>query len=121
MVTSATSLGRTGTFDWLVQRVTAVVLFCYFVFIVGWLLGHPHLQYDQWRALFSSLWMRVFSLLALVSLLAHAWVGVWTITTDYFTARLLGTKGNVLRWIFQAGSGLVVFFYLVWGVRILWS
>jgi len=60
------------------------------------------------------LWMRIFSLLALISLGLHAWVGLWTITTDYI-------KPAALRFIIQAVCGLIMFVYLVWGVEILWG
>ena len=35
---SATSFSRSGTSDWIAQRVSAVILAVYFVVIVGWLL-----------------------------------------------------------------------------------
>ena len=33
MVTSVTSMGRSGLYDWLMQRVTAVILLAYFLYI----------------------------------------------------------------------------------------
>jgi succinate dehydrogenase / fumarate reductase membrane anchor subunit len=65
--------------------------------------------------------MRVFSVMALIALCAHAWIGLWSVSTDYFTERMLGAKGNVVRWLFQASVAIVTFTYLVWGVQILWS
>ena len=41
--------------------------------------------------------MRIFSLLALLSLAHHAWIGLWAVFTDYLTERLMGATGNVLR------------------------
>jgi succinate dehydrogenase / fumarate reductase membrane anchor subunit len=35
MVTSATNFSRTGLSDWLVQRVSAVVLLAYSLFVFG--------------------------------------------------------------------------------------
>ncbi|HAN68665.1 MAG TPA: succinate dehydrogenase, hydrophobic membrane anchor protein, partial [Halieaceae bacterium] len=37
MVTAVTSFGRSGTADWLVQRVSGVILLAYFLFI-GWVV-----------------------------------------------------------------------------------
>jgi succinate dehydrogenase / fumarate reductase membrane anchor subunit len=65
--------------------------------------------------------MRVFSLLALVSLGVHAWVGLWSVFTDYLTERMLGNTGNVLRLLAQVASGIIMFTYLVWGIQILWG
>ena len=114
MVTSVTNLGRTGAFDWLMQRVSAVVLAAYTLFLTGYLLASPGLEYAQWAGLFDQLWMRIFSLLALISLGLHAWVGLWTITTDYI-------KPTAPRFLIQALCGLIMFIYLVWGVEILWG
>ncbi len=114
MVKSVTNLGRTGVYDWLMQRVSAVVLALYTVFLVGYVLAAPDLDYGQWSALFEQTWMRVFSLLALISLGIHAWVGLWTITTDYI-------KPMAPRFLLQAVCGLIMFVYLVWGVQILWG
>ena len=90
MVTSVTNLSRSGLYDWMAQRVSAVVLAAYFIFLIGYLVANPGIGYAQWHELFASNWMRIFSLLALVALGAHAWVGMWTIATDYLTPMALG-------------------------------
>jgi len=114
VVTNVTNLGRSGLYDWMIQRVTAVVLAFYSVFILGFLILNPDLNYAQWSEFFNSTSVRIFSLLALLSLGAHAWVGLWTISTDYL-------KAMVLRFLFQAVCGLVMFIYVVWGIQILWG
>lgn len=121
MVTSVTSLGRSGVYDWLVQRVSAVVLLCWFLFMAGFLASHSDLSYADWQALFSRTWMRFFTLGAMLSLVAHAWVGMWTIFTDYFSASMLGRKATVVRLLFQLACLLVLAVYLLWCVQILWS
>jgi succinate dehydrogenase / fumarate reductase membrane anchor subunit len=119
MVTAVTSFGRSGVSDWLVQRVSAVILLAYFVCIGGTLLGG--VDYPAWKAMFELTSMRIFSLAAILSLAAHAWIGIWMVLTDYLTERLLGTKGNVLRFICQTLSSLLIFVYVVWGIQILWG
>lgn len=121
MVTTVTSFGRSGLYDWMVQRVTAVVLLAYTVYLVCFLLGNSSLSYQEWQELFGQTWMRIFSLAALISLLAHAWVGLWSVTTDYITNRMMGPMATVLRFIVQSACGLLAFVYLVWGVQILWG
>ncbi len=113
MVASVTSLGRNGLYDWLIQRFTAVVLAAYTIFMLGYLVLNPDLTYAQWSGLFDGTPMRIFSLLALFSMGAHAWVGLWTISTDYM-------KATGVRVIFQAVCGVAMFAYVVWGVQILW-
>tara|TARA_R110002049_G_scaffold185213_4_gene353453 strand:- start:325 stop:687 length:363 start_codon:yes stop_codon:yes gene_type:complete len=119
MVTAVTSMGRSGLYDWLMQRATAVILLAYFLYIA--LVVFSGVDYAAWSDLFSQTWMRVFSLLALISLGVHAWVGLWSVFTDYFTERMMGSAGNVIRLVAQFVSGLVMFTYLVWGVQILWG
>jgi len=114
MVTSVTNFGRSGAYDWLVQRVSAVILALYTVFIVSVLLFSSDLNFTSWSNLFEKTWVRIFTLMALVSLGAHAWVGLWTISTDYL-------KNGVQRFAFQASCGIAMFIYFVWGVQILWG
>ena len=119
MVTAVTSMGRSGLYDWLMQRVTAVILLAYFL-LLGWVLIGG-IDYASWKALYSQTWMRVFSLLALLSLGMHAWVGLWAVFSDYLTERLMGTMGNVLRFIAQVVCAIIMFTYVVWGIQILWG
>ena len=119
MVTAVTSMGRSGLYDWLMQRVSAVILLGYFLFL-GWVLACG-VEYGAWKELFSQTWMRVFSMLALVSLGAHAWIGLWSVFTDYLTERMLGAAGNVLRIGAQVFSGIIMFTYVVWGIQIFWG
>jgi len=121
MVTTVTNLGRSGPADWLLQRVSAVVLLAYTLFIVGVVFFGPDLDYVSWKALFAQTWVRIFTLAALLSIAAHAWVGLWTVLTDYLTERLLGTTGTVLRWLAQIFIAIVLFTYVVWGIQILWG
>lgn len=114
MVTSVTSLGRSGPYDWMMQRVSSVVLALYVAFMFGVFVFNPNMDYATWSALFSQTWMRIFTMLALISLGAHAWVGLWTVSTDY-------VKHGFARFVVQAVLGLVSFVYFVWGVEVLWG
>jgi succinate dehydrogenase / fumarate reductase membrane anchor subunit len=121
MVKNVTSFGRSGLSDWGVQRVSAVILGVYFVGLLSYMLLTPELGFAEWKSLFSATWMRIASLAALLALCAHAWIGMWTVATDYLTVALLGPKGSVIRFLFQAVCVLLIFVYLVWGVQILWG
>lgn len=121
MVSNATSFSRTGLTDWVIQRFSAIILTVYTAGILAFLVMNPDLDYDRWQALFASTWMRVTSLLTIVAICAHAWIGMWTVATDYLTEAALGSKATVIRLTFQAVCVIVIFTYLVWGVQILWG
>ena len=103
-----------GLRDWLIQRFTAIFLGFYSVYLLVFLFQHPDLNYNDWRALFSSYWMQIASLFALVSIGLHAWIGLWTVLTDY-------VKSTFWRYVLQAAILFALFGYVVWGIMILWG
>lgn len=121
MVTNVTNLGRSGLFDWLIQRFSAIILAAYTLCLLGSFVVHPDMDYLQWRAIFDSNPMRFFSLITVLALCAHAWIGMWTISTDYLTSLQLGSKATVIRLVFQAGCALLTAVYLLWGIQIFWG
>lgn len=121
MVNSVTNPGKSGLSDWLLQRVSAVILGVYCVALLVYLLMNPSLDYEQWQALFASNWMRIASLLALLSICVHSWVGMWIVATDYLTPLSLGRAATTVRLLFEVGCVILIFIYLVWGILILWG
>ena len=103
-----------GLRDWLIQRITAAVMAVYIVTLAMYLLSQPILDYDVWTALFSSLPVRTFSLLFLMCLFYHAWIGVRDIVMDY--VRLAG-----LRLVIHVLVILTLLLYVIWSVQILWG
>lgn len=121
MVTSATNLGKSGLSDWMVQRASAVILGVYFICVLSFFICNPELSFEQWKGYMTSTYMKIFTFLALISLAGHAWVGLWTVSTDYLTERQLGSIATPLRIVFQWGTILVAIVYVVWGAMILWG
>ncbi|OBX75404.1 succinate dehydrogenase, hydrophobic membrane anchor protein [Moraxella atlantae] len=107
---SATGLTGSGTRDWVVQRISAVVLAVYALVMLCWFLTHDH-TFELWRGFMLSLPMRLFNLLAILAIAAHAWVGMWTVFTDY-------VKSGGLRFVLQAAMILALLVYVFWGVMI---
>lgn len=121
MVTNVTSFGRSGLSDWLVQRVSAIVMAAYTVFTVVYLLCSSDLSYAQWAGLHQNIFMKMFSLATILSIAAHAWIGLWAVLTDYVTVRLMGPKATALRILLQLGMITVTLAYVVWAIDILWG
>ena len=103
-----------GLRDWLVQRISAVMMAAYALFMAGWLLLHPGFNYDAWTALFSGSVMRSFTLLVMLALFYHAWVGVRDIVMDYI-------KWPRLRLLIHVLVILALLMYAIWAVQILWG
>ncbi len=114
MVKPAGSLGRNGLQDWLIQRVSAVILAIYTAFLIIYFVMHPALTYEEWHRLFTFKAMQYASLLVLFSLMSHAWIGVWTIITDY-------VKPLPFRLFLQIFFMMALLICVVWGIRIIWS
>ena len=121
MVTNVTSFGRNGLFDWVVQRISAVVILLYVLCHAAIILSTPDMDYVRWRALFADTGMRFFSLATLAALCAHAWIGIWTIATDYLTTRMLGAKATFIQSLFLLICLGTIVVYFIWGIMILWS
>ena len=103
-----------GLRDWLVQRVTAVVMAVYVLAVAAWVLWQPSFGYDVWTDLFSGNMMRTFSLLFLLSLFYHAWIGVRDIVMDY-------VKPASIRLLIHVSVILALILYVIWAVQILWG
>jgi len=114
MVSNVTSLTGNGLKDWLIQRVTAVYFAIYSFFLMGFFIVHPHMLYSQWHMLFHTPWFQIASVLALLAFLLHAWIGIWTVTTDYI-------KCMVLRLSLQLLVALLLLGQFVWGLMIVWG
>jgi succinate dehydrogenase / fumarate reductase membrane anchor subunit len=102
-----------GTRDWLAQRVTAAIMAVYVVGVVALMASRAPLTYETWKSLFAQGWMRVATLLFVLSLAWHAWVGARDILMDY-------VKHDGLRLALQVLTVLLLAGYASWTIEILW-
>ena len=65
--------------------------------------------------------MKIVNTIVLLSVVAHAWIGIWAVLTDYVTTRLLGDKGTVIRLLLQILAIGVLVVYTLWGLAIVWG
>ena len=121
MVANVTSLTRSGLSDFVVQRVSAAVLGLYALCVAGYLLVNPDVTHSQLVGYFGSTSMSIFSTFAILSLLGHAWIGMWTIGTDYLLPWSLGAKATVLRLTYQSLVSLALLLYTAWGMSVIWG
>lgn len=114
MVNMASTFGRSGTHDFVLLRASGLILATYALFLVSFLLATPQLTFDVWTGLFSNVWMKVYTLLALTGLLAHGWIGVWQVLTDYI-------KNSVGRGVLQFIVSVALIVYWLIGLIVLWG
>ncbi|HWU82405.1 MAG TPA: succinate dehydrogenase, hydrophobic membrane anchor protein [Methylophilaceae bacterium] len=103
-----------ASYEWLLQRFTAVVMAIYTLLLAGVLLACRPSGYEAWQALFDATWLKVATLLFLFSLYIHAWQGVRDIIVDYIYPHAIGKVLNLAVTI-----ALVA--YAAWSVMILWK
>lgn len=114
MVKSVLGVNHQGLRDWVVQRLSAIYMALCVAALVGYFVCHPGLTFGEWHTLFSYTAVKVAAMLMLVALLLHAWVGIWTVFSDYVKCAVLRAVLNSLVWLMLGAC----FF---WGLLILWS
>jgi len=105
---------HSGLRDWLIQRISSVIIGTYTLFIVIYLLNYHPLYFAQWKNLFSMVSMKIATLVVLISILWHAWIGLWTVLTDY-------VQVTAWRLFLQSAVVVALLIYVIWGVEILWG
>ncbi len=115
MVNNAATYGRSGIHDFILLRASAVVLALYALFIAGFFIITPEVTFEIWHSLFSCMSMKIATLIAIISVLAHAWIGTWQVLSDYIKSAAL--RGS-LQFIFSLTllGYLAATFIIVWGV-----
>lgn len=114
MVGNITSLTGNGLRDWLIQRVTAVIMLIYVIVVGVFLLQNPEITYENWVGFFVCPWIRVINSVVWISMIAHAWIGLWTVTTDYL-------KGFALRLTVQMLIIISLLGLFFWGILVFWG
>lgn len=114
MVKTVLSVAHQGLRDWMVQRVTAIVMAVYSVGLMAYIVLDPEVTYAEWHALFALTWVKVATLLFVSSVCWHAWLGIWSIYTDY-------VKNFVVRAFLEVCTVLMLAACVLWAIMILWS
>ena len=120
MVTQVTSFSRSGLSDFVVQRVTAVIIGLYALCVFAFFIANPNVSYEALTGFFGTAWMKIFSTLAVLATAAHAWIGMWTVGTDYIRAHYFGAHSTTLRLIYQFACLTALFIYVAVGLQIFW-
>jgi len=106
-----------GLRDWLVQRLTAVVMLVYVgALAIVLMIAAKAMIFALWKSLFTATWVRLLTTVTLLALLWHAWIGVRDIWMDYVKPLALRVALHTLTALWLIGS-LVYMIKVVWGVQ----
>jgi succinate dehydrogenase / fumarate reductase membrane anchor subunit len=114
MVKTVLSVSHQGLREWIIQRLSAIYMALYSLGLVGYVLLTPGMSFAEWHGLFSLTWVKVATILFIFLMLYHAWIGMWTIFTDYVKPFVVRSVLNTLV-LFMLGA------CFVWGLMIVWS
>lgn len=103
-----------GIGDWLIQRITGLVLAIYTVILLVSFLGGHNFTYEGWAGLFARQWFKLFTAATLFGIFYHVWVGVRDIFMDY-------VKNVGVRLVLLIAEAIWLIACAVWTVQILWS
>ena len=101
-----------GLRPWLIQRISAVYIVIYIVYIAFCIAGASEIGFTPWRAWLFHPFNTIATGLFVLALLLHAWIGVRDIILDYVHNTLARLVAFSLVIIVLAGSGL-------WSAKIL--
>lgn len=114
MVKAVYAVNHKGLRDWLIQHISAFIMAIYTLGMVIFLIGSEGIDYTSWSSLFAHQWMKIATAIVFLLLLWHAWIGVWTVITDYVKCAAIRLSLYVLILL-----ALVAFF--IAACLILWS
>lgn len=114
MVSNASALGRNGVHDYILVRATAIVIALYILYLVGFWATSGEITWQVWTGFFASSFTKVFTLLALFSILIHAWIGMWQVLTDY-------VKPLAIRLVLQLVIVVALVVYVIYGFVVVWG
>jgi len=114
MVGNVATVGRNGVHDFILIRASAVILALYTFYILGFFVITPEVTFENWQGFFACMTTKVFTIMALLALLTHAWIGIWQVLSDYI-------KPAFIRGVLQFFFAVTLLAYLVMGTLTVWG
>ncbi len=101
-----------GLKAWALQRITAIYIGLFTLYLLFALLFTAPQDYAAWRAWFANPLMGIASLVMIVAVLLHAWVGIRDVLIDY-------VKPIAVRVTLLTLVGLALLIYGLWAAQAL--
>lgn len=108
------AIKRNGIQDFLSLRATGIIMTAYVLCIIGIFMTNDNIDYQTWKAIFSAIPMKVFTLITLGCVSVHARIGMWQVATDYI-------KNAQARIVLAFVVNLLSLAYVATGLFVLWG
>ena len=105
-----------GSTIWYLQRWSSIFILAYVVYVVLFIISFSPILYSDWMIFVSSYIFKIATSIVFISILVHAFLGLWTIGTDYLTQRTLGFLNLALSRIADTSRLLYNIFFTVLGL-----
>ena len=105
-----------GSTIWHLQRWSSIFILAYVVYVVLFIISFSPILYSDWMIFVSSYIFKIATSIVFISILVHAFLGLWTIGTDYLTQRTLGFLNLALSRIADTSRLLYNIFFTVLGL-----
>ncbi len=114
MTSRPTGSTHTGLREWLLQRVTAIYMGAFVLYLVLRFAIDPITSHAAWKAWFALPTVRIAFALFFASLLLHSWIGMRSVFMDY-------VKPMWVRFVVQLGTATALLVLALWSVQILFG
>ena len=116
-----------GSLIWRAQRYSSLIIFTYFIYVACFIFSSDIMSFDVWTNFALSPQLKIATSLIFMLLLLHAFIGLWTVGTDYLTTRTLGflngslgRKAKLLRSLYYLLFVLMGLLYITVILYTLW-
>jgi succinate dehydrogenase / fumarate reductase membrane anchor subunit len=100
--------------DWLAQRITAGVMAAFTLIVLAQVVfNNGTMGYEKWAGIFAPHWMKLLTLVVVLALTYHVWLGMREIYTDYIKPVWLRLSLQVFTMVWLVGC-------VGWAIQVLW-
>ena len=109
-----------GTKDFIIIRVCAVLILLYSIYLSSFFIATDGVNYKVWSSFFQSPLNKILTSVFFIAFAIHTWRGTWAIASDYLTPKFFGNSGKYAYLIFRLFIAALIAMVLTWSFFIIW-
>ena len=102
-----------GSTLFIAQRLSAVFILAYVIWLITFFILNQPFEFSTWVQFTNQQKFLIFTSAVSLIIPLHAFIGLWTIGTDYFTQRPLGSLNNRLSQYAELIRGAYTFLFVL--------